>query len=211
MPFNPLASIALSDVWQVTPVTGGNFFRFTCSENVGFTYLLVAQAQVGDNSGLIELFESRRYPITVGVAFLDKLIAPPVIAPEARRLAVRGLAPRSVKAPTLTLDIEDSYNMIINPAGSTSKEIFKELPQSDALNRELSPANASRNGGTIFNKGSKSLWVGFGVAAEKGSPNRVAPGGLMDIPSGFTGAINIIFDAADTAPNMKAITQEMVA
>ena len=101
--------------------------------------------------------------------------------------------------------------MISNPSGATSKEIFKELQQADALSRELSAANPNRNGGLVFNKGSKALWIGFGVPAEKASPNKVVPGGLMDIPNGFTGAINIIFDAADTNLNMKAISQEMVA
>jgi hypothetical protein len=210
MPFSPLATIALTETWQVTPVTGGNYFRFTCSENVGFTYLLVAQAQVG-NSGLIELFESRRFPITVGVAFLDQLISPPVISPEARRLAVRGLAPRSVQAPTLTLDIEASFNMIVNPAGSTNEEKWTDFSQVDGLSRQIVGANASRNGGLLENRGSKTLWIGLGVAADKNSPQKIAVGGRMDIPAGFVGPIFGIFGAADASPAAKAVLLEYVS
>jgi hypothetical protein len=211
MPFSPLAVFSLSEEWQVTPVTAGNYFRFTCSDNIGFTYLLVAQAQVGD-SGLIELFESRRFPITVGVAFLDQLISPPVISPEARRLAVRGLAPRSVQAPTLTLDIEASFNMIINPAGSTNEEKWTDFAPIDNLSRQIVAANANRNGGLIENRASKTLYIGLGVAADRNSPQKLAPGGRMDIPNGFVGAINGIFSAADLSPNApKAVLLEYVS
>ena len=58
MPFNPLAQIALSEDWQQTPFTDANYFRFVYRNNVGFSYLVVAQAQVG-NDGL-ELFGSFR-------------------------------------------------------------------------------------------------------------------------------------------------------
>ncbi len=211
MPFSPLATIALSEQWQVTPVTDGNYFRFTCSENIGFTYLLVAQAQVG-NSGLIELFESRRYPITVGVAYLDQLIAPSVISPEARRLAVRGLAPRSVQAPTLTLDIEASFTMIINPAGSTNEEKWTDFAPTDAISRQIVGPNANRNGGLIENRAAKTLYIGLGVAADKNSPQKLAPGGRMDVPAGFVGAINGVFSAADLSANApKAVLIEYVS
>jgi hypothetical protein len=199
MPFSPLAVFSLSEEWQVTPVTTGNYFRFTCSDNVGFTYLIVAQAQVGD-TGLIELFESKRFPITVGVAYLDQLIAPPVISPEARRLAVRGLAPRSVQAPTLTLDIEDSYMHVINPAQNQTTQPKQTDIKQDAAAAAAAieiPVNQARNGGVIFNKGNKNLFVGLGFVADNGSPFVVKPGGQLSIEPGFVGYISVLFAAAD--------------
>jgi hypothetical protein len=199
MPFSPLATIALTETWQVTPVTAGNYFRFTCSDNIGFTYLLVAQAQVG-NSGLIELFESRRFPITVGVAFLDQLILPPVISPEARRLAVRGLAPRSVQAPTLTLDIEASLMHVINPAQNQTTQPKQTDVKQDAAAAAAAveiPSNQARNGGVIFNKGTRNLFVGFGFIADNGSPFVVKPGGQASIEPGFVGFISVLFAGAD--------------
>jgi hypothetical protein len=199
MPFSPLATIALTETWQVTPVTEGNYFRFTCSDNIGFTYLLVAQAQVGD-SGLIELFESRRFPITVGVAFLDQLISPPVISPEARRLAVRGLAPRSVQAPTLTLDIEASFMHVINPQQNATTQTKQTDVKQDAAAAAAAiaiPANQARNGGVIFNKGNRNLFVGMGFTADSSSPFVVKPAGQISIEPGFVGEISVLFAGAD--------------
>ncbi len=100
---------------------------------------------------------------------------------------------------------------ILNPANSTTKEKKTDFLQTDATSREMVPANAERNGGIIFNNGTKNLWVGFGVNAEKSSPNKIAPGGQMDIPDGFIGVINGLFESANPAPTAKAIVEEMVA
>jgi hypothetical protein len=209
MPFNPLASLLLTEDWQTTPPTAANFFRFKYDANQGFSYLVVAQAQVSLD-GSLELFGTFRFALKGQGSDVAELDIPRVFEPEQRRIAVRGLGSRAQSGKSLSLSIEDTH-MISNPSGATSKEIFKELQQADALSRELSPANPNRNGGLVFNKGSKALWIGFGIAAEKASPNKVVPGGLMDIPNGFTGPINIIFDAADANLNMKAVSQEMVA
>jgi hypothetical protein len=100
---------------------------------------------------------------------------------------------------------------VFNPPNNTTKEKRTDFLQTDATNREMVPANADRNGGIIFNLGTKNLWIGFGVNAEKTSPNKILPGGQMDIPEGFVGVINGLFDAANPAPTAKAIVEEMVA
>jgi hypothetical protein len=214
MPFSPLVELQLSSEWQITPITDANYFRFVYRENVGYSYLVVAQAQEG-TAGL-ELFRAFRLNLTGQGADIAELVIPPVFIPSQRRLAVRGLGPaRSTTPKSLNLLIEATQIMIINPTGGvvTTKEKKTDFLQSDNANREMVPANADRNGGIIFNKGTKSLWIGMGVNAEKSSPNKILPGGQMEIPAGFTGVINGIFDAADTAVGntSKAIVEEMVA
>jgi hypothetical protein len=210
MPFSPLVELQLSSEWQITPITDANYFRFVYRENVGYSYLVVAQAQEG-TAGL-ELFRAFRLNLTGQGADIAELAIPPVFVPSQRRLAVRGLGPaRSTTPKSLNLLIEQTTMLIINPNGATTRQKLSDFLQTDAANREMVAANADRNGGTIFNKGSKSLWVSFGVAADKGSPNKILPGGQMDIPHGYTGTINGIFDALDVSPNAKAIVEEMVA
>jgi hypothetical protein len=211
MPFSPLANLVLSEEWQVTPISDGNYFKFIYGANLGFSYLAVAQAQVG-NGGL-ELFGAFRFALKGQGADVAQLEVPRVFDPELRCLAVRGIGPRNQPGKSLDLTIEETRIMILNPIGSTLKEKSSNFAQSDNANREMVPANADRNGGIIFNKGTKALWIGFGVSAEKTSPQKILPGGQMDIPNGFTGVINGIFDAADATANntSKAIVIEMVA
>jgi hypothetical protein len=210
MPFSPLAQIDLSEEWQITPVTEGNYFRFVYRNNSGFSYLAVAQAQVGDDG--LELFGSFRFFLKGQGADIAELEIPRVFNPGKRCLAVRGVGPaRTQAAKSLDLLVEETSMLIINPSGTTTKQKITDFLQTDANNREMVAANADRNGGTIFNKGSKAIWIGFGVNADKGSPNKILPGGQMDIPHGFTGAINGLFDALDASPSAKAIVEEMVA
>lgn len=212
MPFSTLARIDLSDDWQITPITEGNYFRFIYRNAAGFSYLVVAQAQVG-NDGL-ELFGSFRFALKGQGADVAQLEIPRVFSPEQRCIAVRGVGPaRTQSAKSLDLLIEATHIMILNPSGTTTKEKPTNFPQSDNANREMVPANADRNGGIIFNRGTKALWVGLGVPAEKSSQQKILPGGQMDIPNGYTGVINGIFDAADTTPNntSRAVVIEMVA
>jgi hypothetical protein len=212
MPFSPLAQIDLSEEWQITPITDGNYFRFVYRVNAGFSYLVVAQAQVGNNG--LELFGSFRFALRGQGADVAQLEIPRVFSPEQRCLAVRGVGPARTQAvKSLDLLIEATSIMILNPSGTTTKEKPTNFLQSDNASREMVPANADRNGGIIFNKGTKALWIGFGVPAEKSSVQKVLPGGQMDIPNGYTGVINGIFDAADTTPNntSKAVVVEMVA
>jgi hypothetical protein len=102
--------------------------------------------------------------------------------------------------------------MLLNPGSgnATTSSLTSQFLQTDAISRVMVAANADRNGGLIYNKGSKALWVGFGVTAEKSSPNKVLPGGVLDIPSGFIGVINGIFEAADAAVTAKAQIVEMI-
>jgi hypothetical protein len=213
MPFSDLVTLAITEIWQVTPVTDGNFFRFTYADNAGFSYLLVAQAQVG-NSGSIELFESRRFPITAGIIDMAQLITPPVINPVARRLAVRGLAPRSIQTPTLSLLIEASNMQISAPGGSsTSTTVKTEIKQELATMIEALPANSARNGGIIQNNAKNKLFLGFGVNADKGSKLFILPGGQASIESNFVGVINCMWDAVDpvAGSSSRAIFTEFVA
>ncbi len=214
MPFSPLVELNLSFEWQVTPITDANYFRFVYRNNVGFSYLVLAQAQSG-NDGL-ELFRAFRLNLTGQGADIAELEIPPVFNSSLRRLAVRGLGPsRSTTPKSLNLLIEATKIMIINPTGGvvTTKEKKTDFLQSDNANREMVGVNPDRNGGIIFNKGTKALWIGLGVNAEKSSPHKVLPGGQMGIPAGFTGVINGLFDAADVTPNnsSRAIVTEMVA
>jgi hypothetical protein len=210
MPFSTLAQIDLSEDWQITPVTEGNYFRFVYRNNSGFSYLAVAQAQMG-NDGL-ELFGSFRFFLKGQGADVAELEIPRVFSSGQRCLAVRGVGPaRTQAAKSLDLLVEETSMLILNPSGTTTKQKITDFLQTDANNREMVAANADRNGGTIFNKGSKAVWIGFGVNADKGSPNKILPGGQMDIPHGFTGAINGLFDALDASPSAKAIVEEMVA
>jgi hypothetical protein len=212
MPFSPLVEIQLSSEWQITPITNANYFRFVYRENVGYSYIVVAQAQEG-TAGL-ELFRAFRLNLTGQGADIAELAIPPVFVPSQRRLAVRGLGPaRSTTPKSLNLLIEATSIMILNPNGATTKEKVTNFLQSDNQGREMVPANSDRNGGIIFNKGTKALWVGFGVDADKNGALKILPGGQMDIPSGFTGLIKGIFDSADLSVNntSKAIVVEMVA
>lgn len=212
MPFSTLAQINLSEEWQITPITEGNYFRFVYRNNAGFSYLAVAQARMGDDG--LELFGSFRFFLKGQGADVAELEIPRVFTTGQRRLAVRGVgAARTTTAKSLDLLIEETRMNIINPAGATTKEKQTQFLQSDAANREMVPANADRNGGIIHNKGTKALWIGLGVNAEKSSPNKILPGGQMSLPVGFTGVINGLFDAADATANntSKAIVIEMVA
>lgn len=105
-----------------------------------------------------------------------------------------------------------SLIMLINPGSgsATTSSVTANFLQTDAASRLMVAANPDRNGGLIYNKGTKALWVGFGVTAEKSSPNKLMPGGVLDIPSGFVGIINGIFDAADPATSSRAQIVEMI-
>jgi hypothetical protein len=212
MPFDDLATIELTEEWQVTPITDANCFRFVYLSNNGYSYVAVAQAQEGANG--LELFGAFRFNLRGQAADLEVLQVPRMFEPDQRRLAVRGVGfSRRDTAKSLTLKIEATQIMIINPSGTTTKEKVTNFAQTDGSNREMVAANADRNGGIIFNKGTKALWIGLGVNAEKSSVQKILPGGQMDIPNGFTGVINGIFDAADATPNntSRAIVVEMVA
>lgn len=214
MPFSPLVEIQLTTEWQVTPLTEANFFRFVYRANVGFSYLVVAQAQEGGDG--LELYRSFRLALTGQGVDIADLAIPPVFNPGQRRLAVRGLGPARSQTPkSLNLLVEETTVNIINPTGGivTTKEKKTDFLQSDNSSREMVPANADRNGGIIWNRGTKALWIGLGVNAEKSSPNKILPGGQMSLPVGFTGVINGLFDAADATPNntSRAIVIEMVA
>lgn len=112
---------------------------------------------------------------------------------------------------TIQLEILRQQMAVFNPIGTTTKEKPTEFLQTDNTNRKMVDANPDRNGGTIFNKGTSALWIGFGVNAEKSSPHKVMPGGQIDLPEGFTGQINGMFDVANPATSAKAIAIEMVA
>jgi hypothetical protein len=212
MPFDALATIELTEEWQVTPITDANHFRFNYLSNTGYSYLVIAQAQQGTNG--LELFGTSRFNLRGQGADLAVLEIPRILEADQRRLAVRGLGfSRRVATKSLTLQIEATKLMIINPSGATTKEKTTNFAQSDNANRVMVAANDDRNGGLIFNRGTKALWVGFGVNAEKSSAQKIMPGGQMDIPNGFTGVINGLFDAADATANntSRAIVIEMVA
>jgi hypothetical protein len=213
MPFESFASIEISPIWQITEPTEANFFRLRYQGNQGFSYLVIAQAQMGTDG--LELFESRRFPVRGEIDVL-RLDIPPVFDPVARRLAVRGVVPKSAKTPNLTLIIEASQMIISNPqSGQTSQlkeTVFKQDAQSTTA-LEI-PANPSRNGGIIMNRGSKRLFVGMGFTADAGSPFSLAPGGQMEIENGFTGKISLLFQAADpdqTTTKTLALVEEFVA
>ena len=112
---------------------------------------------------------------------------------------------------TIQLEILRQQMAVFNPIGTTTKEKPTEFLQTDNTNRKMVDANPDRNGGTIFNKGTSALWIGFGVNAEKSSPHKVMPGGQIDLPEGFTGQVNGMFDVANPATSAKAIAIEMVA
>jgi hypothetical protein len=112
---------------------------------------------------------------------------------------------------TIQLEMLRQQMAVFNPTGTTTKEKPTEFLQTDNTNRKMVDANPDRNGGTIFNKGTSALWIGFGVNAEKSSPHKVMPGGQIDLPEGFTGQINGLFDVANPSTSAKAIVIEMVA
>jgi hypothetical protein len=194
MPFSPLFELPISPDWQVSEPTTANYFRLHYLENQGFSYLLIAQAQVGTDG--LELFESRRFPIRTEIDLL-KLEIPPIFNPDARRIAVRGLAPKSARNPTLTLKLEAQFMAIINPSNLPTTQIKQTEVKQDSVTATEIPANQNRNSGIIMNKGNKRLFVGFGFAADSGSPFVLQPGGNMDFPTGFTGTISILWSALD--------------
>jgi hypothetical protein len=106
--------------------------------------------------------------------------------------------------------------IISNPAsGQTSQAketIFKQDAQATTVFEV--PANMSRNGGIIMNRGSKRLFVGFGFTADAGSPFFLAPGGQMEIENGYIGKISLLFQAIDpdqATTKTLALVEEFVA
>jgi hypothetical protein len=71
-----------------------------------------------------------------------------------------------------------------------------------ATNAVITPANALRAPeGLIINNANKAMYVTFtGVAATTASPSILIPanGGSVDIPGGYTGAINAIWASGAT-------------
>jgi hypothetical protein len=210
MPFSPLCTISLTENWQLTPITTANYFRLKYDANFGFGNVILAQAQVSQ-SGL-ELLGTFRFSLKGQAADIAQLEVPQIFDPALRCLAIRGIGPRNQPGKILTLTIEENH-MILNPSGGvqTSREKKTDFLPSDNASREMVPANADRNGGIIFNKTTKPLWIGFGVNAEKSSPHKILANGQMDITAGYTGTINGIFESADVTPGSKAIVMEMVA
>ena len=213
MPFSPLIELPLSLEWQITPITDANYFRFVYRENVGYSYLVVAQARTGTEG--LELFRAFRLNLTGQGADIADLEIPPVFLPTQRRLAVRGLGPaRSTSPKSLNLLIEATRMNIITPAGSnTTSSVKTEFKQDVATALEVLGANGIRNGGTILNKGTKKLYLNFGSVADKGSHIIVAPGGNADIQANYIGPVSAIWDAVDATPgnSSKAVFIEFVA
>jgi hypothetical protein len=198
MPFDSFASIEIALDWKVTEPTQANFFRLRYQGNQGFSYLVIAQAQMGAD-GSLELFESRRFPVGRQIDILRSDI-PPIFDPAARRLAVRGVAPKSAKAPNLTLNIEASFMHVINPSQNATTQTRQTDVKQDAASAAAAiviPANQARNGGVIFNKGNRNLFVGMGFTADSSSPFVVRPAGQISIEPGFVGEISVLFAAAD--------------
>jgi hypothetical protein len=213
MPFESFASIEISQAWQVTEPTEANFFRLRYQGNQGFSYLVIAQAQMGADG--LELFESRRFPVRGEIDVLRSDI-PPVFDPVARRLAVRGVAPKSAKTPNLTLIIEASQMIVLNPTSGQTSQLKETIFKQDAQATTAIDiaANSSRNGGVIFNRGNKRLFVGLGFTADAGSPFALNPGGQMPIENGFTGRISLLFQAVDpdqVTNKTLALVEEFVA
>jgi hypothetical protein len=213
MPFDPFTSIEIALDWKVTEPTEANFFRLRYQGNQGFSYLVIAQAQMGTDG--LELFESRRFPVGRNIDILRSDI-PPIFDPAARRLAVRGVAPKSAKVPNLTLIIEASQVIISNPASGQTSQLKETIFKQDAAATTAIDiaANSGRNGGIIMNRGNKRLFVGFGFTADAGSPFALAPGGQMEIENGFTGRISLLFQAVDpdqATTKTLALVEEFIA
>jgi hypothetical protein len=106
---------------------------------------------------------------------------------------------------------------LVNPSQQQTNTYKQTEVKQDAASAAAAvevPANQSRNGGIIFNKGNKKLYVGFGAIADSSSPFVVAPGGNLGIENGFVGAISLLFAAADPAQATNktvAQVQEFVA
>jgi hypothetical protein len=211
MPFDPLCRLDLTEEWQTTPPTQGNYFRFGYSNNSGFSYLVVAQAQVGDGSSL-ELFGAFRFNLKGQGADIAELDIPAVFVPEYRRLAVRGLGSRNQPGKTLSLSIGETFMIPVNPSAAATQQVRSTLSQATAGAVEVLPASSIRSGGAIFNTGTSALAYAFGSEPDVNGEFVLAPGGRVDIDPSFKGFVKCQWKTVDGAPNTtkKAAIYEFV-
>jgi hypothetical protein len=109
-------------------------------------------------------------------------------------ISIYQLSPSEVR----NLHMSGSYDPGNRPVGADSSATVAAA----VTNTVIAAANALRSPeGYIVNNSNKNLWVTFtGVAATAAPPaTKVLPnGGNYDIPGGYTGAINGIWEAAAT-------------
>jgi hypothetical protein len=85
-------------------------------------------------------------------------------------------------------------NFAPNPPETLGNEAVTTVAAS-VTNVVLDPANPARREGFIVNKSNRNLWVAFSsVAATAAAPTSlVPPNSNINIPDGYTGAINGIW------------------
>ena len=98
------------------------------------------------------------------------------------------------------------------PGGSATATVTRVAV--NAANVTLLAANANRRGATIFNNspGGANLFAKFGTTANIGAGTesytvKIANGGYYEVPFGYTGKIDGIWDAADA--NGEALITEL--
>ncbi len=108
------------------------------------------------------------------------------------------LASATIKIKQLSSTQIGALNMGINFAPQPPEQLGSEVVttvNASITSVPLDPANPNRRDGFIVNRSNRNLWVVMsGAAATAAAPsNLVTPGSNIEIPEGYTGAINGIW------------------
>ena len=156
-------------------------------------------------------FESRYYLFPTDLAPTYSLYWQPVPWLPVGRLQVWeyiGLIPDALLHQLANFSGESQMPVITNPVAraATSRDTDKGVSTTSVV---LMPAELRRVGGTIINRSTiASLSINFGETATAADYHRLTPGGSIDIPISWVGAIAGIWDKAD--PLGKAVMTELL-
>lgn len=201
-----IATLSITKNWQLTGVVVGSYFRFRYGVAIGFSHILIAQAQMNDE---FELFTQQRLQVKAAVDILE--IPAPFFFSD-RRLAVRGIELSSPTNQTnsLMLEIEVNTVPISNPSAPNypvSSTAASSTVNSATTSQAILVANTSRKGATVWNASTATLYLDLDAAASTSDyAAKLDPGGYYEVPYGFTGAISGIWSAANGSALVREFT-----
>lgn len=119
-----------------------------------------------------------------------------------------GVIPDSLLNQLASFSGDPQMAVITNPVAraASSRDTDKAV---STVSVTLMPAELRRVGGTIINRSTiASLSINFGDTATLADYHRLTPGGSIDIPISWVGAVSGIWDKAD--PQGKALMSELL-
>ena len=194
MTWTAVGNFQISTEWIFTPPVEGKLFRLRCLD-LQPVQVLIKQAQIIFDQQ--EFWGAQRLVIDQGFSLF--VMAPPSFF-AARRIALQIADLNGSRTPK-TVQLEVNPDMpLTNPTTgqARSSTAASTTVASSATSVSLLAANANRQGATVWNSSTATLFLDFDSAATTADHAlKVDPGGYVEVPFGFTGAISGVWSAVN--------------